>query len=234
MSFTFESFVATRYLRSKRKEVFISIITVISVIAVAVSVMVLNIVMAVMTGFEEELQSRLIDAGAHITVRKFGGDIENPEEIIKSIREVPSVTEVTPFTVSQVLITGSQGSRGLLVRGVTNDAVNRDKIGKLLDRPADFDRLFEPQFVEVERPDGEIDQVQLPPLVIGKALQDRLSLFSGTPVTLMSPQLGNSPQGLIPKVRRFLTVGVYTAGLVEFEAGLAYTSLEEAPKFFSL
>lgn len=234
MSSRFEPFVAFRYLRSKRKEVFISIITVISVLGVAVSVLVLDIVLSVMTGFEEELQSKLIDAGAHVTIRRFGGDIENPEEVMSTVKGVPTVTGVTPFTYNQVLLSSPIGSRGLLIRGITNDEANREKIGKLLLRPPDFDRLFTPQYHDIQRPDGEPDSVRLPPLIVGQALRDRLSVFPGNPVTLISPELGNSPQGLVPKVRRFLVVGTYHSGLMEYEAGLAYTSIEEAQRFFSL
>jgi len=234
MALRFERFIALRYLRSKRKEVFISIITVISVIGVAVSVMVLDIVLAVMTGFEEELQSKLIDAGAHITIRRYGGDIDEYSEILKKIMGVDQVVSATPFTYNQALISTPSGARGLLIRGVANEPGAREKMSKLLHNDSPLERLFTPQLLDIERPDGESDQVRLPPLIVGKALRDRMSVFVDSPVTVISPELGNSPQGLVPKVKRFLVVGVYSSGLLEYEAGLAYTSLEEAQRFFTL
>lgn len=234
MTLRFERFIALRYLRSKRKEVFISIITIISVIGVAVSVMVLDIVLSVMTGFEEELQSKLIDAGAHITVRHYGGDIYEYADIIKKITAVDSVVSATPFTYNQALITTAAGARGLLIRGVANEPGSREKLAKLLHDQSQIERLFTPQMIDVERPDGVMDQVKLPPLIVGKALRDRMSVYVDSPVTIISPELGNSPQGLVPKVKRFLVVGIYSSGLLEYEAGLAYTSLDEAQRFFSL
>ncbi len=234
MSFRFERFLALRYLRSKRKEVFISIITVISIIGVAVSVMVLNIVLAVMTGFEEELRSKLVDAGAHITVRRTASDIADYREIIEKIRMDPDVISAAPFTYNQALLTTPAGARGLIVRGVADEPESREKIVKMLRHREEIDRLFTPQVLEVERPDGELDEVRLPPLIVGKALRDRLSVYLDTPVTLISPELSNSPQGLVPRVKRFLVVGTYSSGLMEYEAGLAYTSLAESQRFFSL
>jgi lipoprotein-releasing system permease protein len=234
MALNFESFVALRYLRSKRKEVFISIIAVISVIGVAVSVMVLNIVLAVMTGFEEELQSKLIDAGAHITIRRYGSDIENYDEIIRKILTVDSVVAATPFTYNQAMISTPLGARGLLIRGIPDEAESREKLAKTLTRPEALDLLFSPHPVPVDRPDGTVDDVHLPALVIGKALQERLNIFRDSPVTLISPEMNNSPQGLVPKARRFVVVGTYSSGLIEYENGLAYASMSEAQKFFNL
>jgi len=234
MAFGFESFVALRYLRSKRKEVFISIITVISIIGVAVSVMVLDIVLAVMTGFEDELRTKLVDAGAHITVRRFGGDIVDYKEIIDRIKKVDSVVAAVPFTYNQALISTASGARGLLIRGIASDPASKEKLAKLLTHSSDFDRLFTPQTIAVDRPDGEPDEVRLPPLIVGRALRDRMGVYIDSPVMVISPELGSSPQGLVPKVRRFLVVGVYSSGLLEYEAGLAYTSIDEAQRFFSM
>ncbi len=229
-----ELFLAGRYLRSKRKEVFISIITVISVLGVAISVMVLDIALAIMTGLETELKAKLIDAGAHIVVRRFGGDIEQPQRLIDSILKVPNVQTVTPFSYNQALISSPAGSRGLLVRGIPDDLAVRTKLTKMSLSETELDNLYNPPKVTIERPDGELDDIALPSLVIGKALQDQLRIYPGMPVTLFSPQMGNSPQGLIPKTRRFVVAGTYKSGLQEYEAGLAYASLTEAQRFFGL
>ncbi|MFN8392244.1 MAG: ABC transporter permease [Bdellovibrionota bacterium] len=234
MPLRFEPFVALRYLRSKRKEVFISIITVISVVGVAVSVMVLDIVLGVMTGFEEELQSKLIDAGAHITIRGFAGDIQSYKEIIAKIRTVDSVVAAEPFTYNQAMISTQLGARGLLIRGIADAPESREKLAKVLTNRDALNDLFAPPPISVTRPDGETDDVQLPALIVGKALQQRLNILRDTPVTLISPELGNSPQGLVPKARRFLAVGSYSSGLIEYENGLAYASLPEAQRFFGL
>ncbi|MBP9837848.1 MAG: ABC transporter permease [Proteobacteria bacterium] len=230
----FENFVALRYLRSKRKEVFISIITVISILGVALSVMVLDIVLAVMTGFEHELQAKLIDTSAHITLKKYGTEITDYEETIKKIRELEEVVAAEPFTYNQAMITTSSGSRGILIRGVDDSESSKEKLTKTLLNKDDLVDLFNAPKIEILRPDGETDFVQLPTLIIGKALRDRLMIAKDSIVTLLSPQFGNTPQGLLPKARRFAVVGVYSSGLIEYENGLAYASIKDAQSFFNL
>ncbi len=234
MSKTFERFVALRYLRSKRKEVFISIITIISILGVAVSVMVLNIVLSVMTGFESELQGKLIDANAHIVLRRYGGDLDNYQALTERIRKLPHVTMAFPFTYNQAMLTTPQGARGVLIRGVADMPEARHKLAKLLPRETEIDRLFMPMTTEVVRPDGQPDEVVLPSLIIGKALAERMALGYGSTVTLFSPQMSSSPQGLIPKMKRFLVVSAYSSGLIEYENGMAYTSIEHAQSFFGM
>ncbi len=234
MESKFELFVALRYLRSKRKEVFISIITVISVLGVGLSVMVLDITLAVMTGFENELQTKLVDANAHVTVRKYGGDIKSYEEILEKVRLVPGVVAAYPYTYNQAMLSTPLGARGLILRGVSDSPIPREKLAKtLLDSKA-IERLFEPARVSIVRPDGERDEISLPPLIIGFSLSNDLHLVSGTPITLISPRLTSAPQGLVPKLKRIVPVGRYKTGLKEYESGLAYMSMKDAQQFFGL
>jgi lipoprotein-releasing system permease protein len=230
----FETFVARRYLKSKRKEVFISIITVISVLGVAISVLVLDMVLAIMTGFEIELQSKFVDANSHLTFKRIGGEISDYESIVEQIRKQPDVLSAEPFTFSQAFLTTPQGSRGLLIRGEPGTAAFRDRLAKMKATPLQVDRLFKPPPVEVKRPDGTTDMIELPALIIGKALSDRLGIYPGDVVNVFSPQFGSSPKGLIPKLRRFQIVGIYNSGLTEYEAGLAYASIDATQAFFEL
>ena len=234
MARKFETFLALRYLRSQRKEVVISIITVISVLGVAVSVIVLDMVLAIMTGFEEELQAKLLDASAHIVVRKLGGDLDNADEVVAKALQVEGVVSAFPFTLSQALISNESGARGVLIRGVADDKAPREKLGKLLGDQSAVEVLFNPPTIHVERPDGDVNEVRLPPLVVGRALQDKLGLLPGNAVTLMSPEMSSSPQGLVPRMKRFLVIDTYTSGLVDYESGLAYTAIADAQKFFNL
>lgn len=234
MSLSFELYVALRYLRSKRKEVFISIITIISVLGVALSVMVLNLVLAVMSGFERELQAKLINANAHLVVRKLNGYMDGWEDVSKKIRAVPGVSDVFPYTYNQAMITSPHGARGLIIRGIANSDSARSKLTEILERGTAIDDLFNPPAIEVERPDGSADSVTLPSVIVGAALSQTLHLVPGRPVSMFSPEMSASPQGLIPRARRFTVVGTYHSGLIEYETGLAYTSIESAQKFFSL
>ncbi len=233
-SFPYERYMALRYLRSKRKEVFISIITVISLLGVAVSVMVLNIVLSVMTGFEEELQTKLIDANAHITLRHYQGTLEDYETLAGELKELSQVTSVFPYTYSQAMIRNEQSARGLLIRGVHESEAPVEKLRSILKEPDQVDRLFKRASVKVNRPDGEADIVELPTVFIGEELQHKLGVFEGSIVTLLSPEVSSSPMGLVPRHRRFVVGAIYSSGLMEYESGLAYISIKEAQEFFRL
>lgn len=230
----YESFIALRYLRSKRKEVFISIITIISVIGVALSVVVLDIVMAVMTGFETELQSKLVDANPHVLIRRYGGLLEDYDEIIERVQNVDGVLDVFPYTHNQAMLSTSSGAKGVLVRGISNRSGAKDKVSKFMSDTGDMERLFQPSPIEVERPDGTLDSVKLPSILIGQELGRSLGLRTDEPVTLFAPRFSASPQGIAPKLRRFYIVDQYHSGLIEYEATLAYTSIGTAQAFFGL
>lgn len=230
-----ELFVALRYLKSKRKEVFISIITIISVIGVALSVMVLNIVMSIMTGFENTLQSKLFDSNAHITIRGVGDSpLSNSKEILAKIPKDPKIKASYPFTYNQAMISTESGARGLLLRGVSNSADSKNRIAKMLDNKIGIEALFTHVDVQIQRPDGIDDTVKLPPIILGKALQYKLGLKPGSIVTLIAPQFSASPQGAVPRMRRFVVVDVYKSGLVEYESTLAYANIEDSKSFFTL
>ena len=228
-----ELFIASRYLQSKRKEVFISIITVISVLAVALSAMVLNMVLAIMTGFESELVARLVSSNAHITIRS-ASMVRDWEQVVLRVRELPGVVDAFPYTYSQAMISVSGGGHGLLLRGIYKAPAAQAKLKELLEQGYESDILFKSHAIDIERPDGVKDTVNLPPLVVGATLRQRLQLEDGQPVTILAPRFGASPQGLVPKLRRFLVVGSYSSGLVEYENGVAYINMSDAQSFFEM
>ncbi len=228
----FEPFVAFRYLRSKRKEVFVSVITIISLLGVAISVMVLNIVLSVMTGFEEELQSKLIDANAHVTIRRFTGNLTYTPQLDEIVGSIPGVKSVYPFTYSQAMVKTQQGARGILVRGVPNETDSKEKLQKNLLEKESITSLYSKYPVDILRPDGLTEKVELPTIIIGEELQRRMGVEVGGLVTLLSPDFSSSPLGLMPRHRRFVVSGIYSSGLVEYEAGLIYMGIDEAKRFF--
>jgi len=227
----FESWVALRYLRSRRKEVFISIITIISILGVAVSVMVLDIVLSVMTGFEGELKSKLIDTSSHVIVRQYGGELQNWGEVREKVLSVREVVSAEPYTYNQGMLSHEGSAHGLLVQGITDSPAQAEKIKKNI-VAGNFSDLFAPGKFEFTRPDGERDIVELPTAIVGRALANRYGIKVGMPITILAPQFSASPQGLVPRLKRFLVVGVYSSGLVEYESGLAFTSLRVAQGFF--
>jgi lipoprotein-releasing system permease protein len=234
-SWAFSWWVALRYLWSSRAEASITVITGIAIIGVAIGVITLNMVMAVMTGFQTELKSKILGADAHITVRNLSGTVENWESLLQVIRDVQGVESVSPYTYSQALLQTKQGATGLLIRGLKEGTAAATQLGSYLDDPPRLRGMFESVVEKVTDPlRGGTRDVKLPGIAVGEELAKRFNLFEGAVVTLLAPQTTATPFGLTPRFRRFRVAAVYSSGLVEYESGLAYTSLEEAQSFFRL
>ncbi len=229
--FTFSKKIALRYLWSKRSEAFISIISVISVLGVAIGVAVLNIVISVMTGFEHELRDKIINTNSHIVVKKLGDKVESWRDVQAQISIVPGVVSSSAFTYHQALIRSESGATGILVRGLEPGSASSKQLESYLEPGSKIEELFHPQAIAREEGGGE---TVLPGIVVGKELARSALLLSGTPLSLLSPQVGSTPFGLVPRFRRFVVSGIYSSGLVEYESGLAYVSLEEAQRFFRM
>lgn len=229
----FSRMVANRYLWSKRSEAFITIITVISILGVAIGVMVLTVVMSIMTGFQEELRDKILGATSHVLVRSVSGSISDWKAVQTRIQNVDGVQSASPFTYQQALIRNDNRSSGVLIRGIERDSEASHVLRSEMGGVRKLDELFDWPEVEVTREDGTKDKTRLPALVVGRELARNLSLYPGTTVSILSPETTSSPFGVIPRFRRFVVVGTY-AGLVDFENTIAYTSLDAAQSFFSL
>src|SRR5713226_9986818 len=120
----YEWFIGLRYLKARRQETFISLITVISILGVMIGVMTLNVVMAVMTGFEETLRDRLLGINAHIALVKSGDQLRDYEKLVEIVRREPGVVAASPAIYGQVMLTAGPRVSGVLVRGVDPDRVN--------------------------------------------------------------------------------------------------------------
>jgi lipoprotein-releasing system permease protein len=231
----FSKKIALRYLWSKRAEAFISIITVISVLGVAIGVMVLNIVMAVMTGFEHELREKIVGTDSHIVIsNRTGGRIDGWEGVVTEASKLPGVKSVSPFTYNQVLIRSDSRSSGLLVRGILPNTASAEQVSSYLKDNQSLEPLFNPPSITVLDANGDEEQARIPGILIGRSLARSLGVFVGTPVSILSPQVSSTPFGLVPSFRRFVVVGLYSSGLVEYENGVAYVELGEAQRFFGL
>lgn len=226
------AYIALRYLKSKRKEVFVSIITVISVVGVSLSVAVLDVVLSIMTGFEEELQAKLVSSTPHLIIRQFGGGMRDWRSVVDILEKIPGVESSYPYTNFQAMLAFDGRTQGILIRGVVDLDAAKNSLVKLLTPESDLADLFSPPTLSINRPDGSQDQIKLPPLILGRNLLKILGLELGDTVTLFSAQMTSSPRGLIPKMRRFVVVGAYASGLLEFENGLAYAKLEDTQAFF--
>jgi len=225
----YELFIGLRYLHARRRETFISLITVISILGVMIGVMTLNVVMAVMTGFEEVLRDRLLGINAHVALVKPGDLLTGYEELISRIGKVQGVVAASPSVYGQVMVGSKDRLSGVVVRGV-----DPGRVGKVVEiqryiKEGSLQALKNPQSLRVE---GRM--VSLPGIILGSRLADQLRVAVGDPVQVISP-LGNpTPFGVVPKITRFVAVGLFDSGMHEYDNTLVFMNLPDAQRFFGL
>jgi lipoprotein-releasing system permease protein len=211
----FELFVAKRYLTAKRKQAFISVITLISVLGIAIGVMALVIAIALITGFQEDVQDKILGATSHIMVSDLSGDgLRDYGEVAAKISGIKGVISVTPVVYSQVLVNGPSRSSGALLKGID---LGRETEGSAWLRKLESGRLPEPGPQEG--------------LLLGRELAFAIGAGTGDSVTVLTTASRLSPMGLFPKTRRFRVAGIFNTGLYEFDSSTALAPLETAQKF---
>lgn len=231
MNMRYELFIGLRYLRAKRKEAFISLITVISTFGVLIGVMTLNVVLAVMTGFEEDLRDRILGFNPHVTIEGAGGPLRQPASVAERAREVPGVVDAVPFVSGQALLSAAGGVAGVMVRGIT------PAVGGVLEleRHMPAGALGELATLHPVAPtEGQTDPVELPGLIIGKDVARQLGLRAGDAVTVVSPVARPTAVGMLPRLRRFAVVAAFESGMAEYDSAMVYMDLAAAQRFFQL
>jgi lipoprotein-releasing system permease protein len=219
----YELFVGRRYLKSKRKQAFISLITLISVGGVALGVAALIVVTSVMTGFTNQLTDKILGVYSHMVVLKEGEPFVEYPEVSDVIKKVPGVVAATPFIQTQVMLTTTGGDMtGAVLRGV-DIRTAPDVISIKRD-------LVEGRFEDLERPQD------LPPgVILGTELAKKLGVTVGDNVIMLSPMGGDvSPLGMTPKMKNFAVVGIFDSGMFEYNGTFAYISLGAAQSFLEV
>ena len=234
--------MAARYLRSRGKHAFISLITFISMGGVAVGVMALIVVIAVMAGFENHLRTKILGINAHILVRAYGGTFDHVEEIEEKVLscslnhesftgrlarllsgrpQEARVTAVTPIVYIQALLSTGNAVSGVAIRGVDPATVEsvmsigQILLGRGLDAFGDHAGRH-------------------PPIIIGKELARNLQASVGQSIQVIMPGGTVTPVGMIPKIRTFQVVGINSSGMYEYDSSLAFIPLESAQKLLGL
>jgi lipoprotein-releasing system permease protein len=208
----FELQVALRYLLAKRRQVFISVISLVSTLGVTVGVMALIVALALMTGLQGELQDRILGSSAHIFVYKTKGIDDYHAEVAK-LRAVAGVTGAAPAVMGKAMITGIKDGF-LQVKGI--------------------DPAFESSVSEIATvlTDGSLDKLapatedDLPGIVLGKDLAGAIGAMVGDTVTLLTPQGTLTPMGVMPRQRRFTVVGTFRVGLYDVDSSTGLVGLE--------
>jgi lipoprotein-releasing system permease protein len=255
----FELFVASRYLRAKRRQAFIGIITAISVAGVAAGVASLVIALAINNGFRQDLQQRLLGSTSHISLQRIADDgIRDWPPLMERLSTEPHVVAAAPAIFEQVLVSRGPRARGAVLKGMIPRYER--KIGDLLNSvnqgsAADLDEKSEnppPAAASSEAtagsgigtteanqsPDslGAVRQrvAAMPPIILGQDMADNLGATVGSVVLVTSPQGELTPVGMVPKYTRFRVVGIFHSGFFDYDSSWAFTRLSDAQRLFGL
>jgi lipoprotein-releasing system permease protein len=227
---SFELFISLRYLRAKRKQIFVSIITFISIAGIFLGVAALIIVLAVMNGFENDLRNKILGINSHIVLMQYNGPMKNYQKVMSDITDVEGVIASTPFIYSQAMLKNGGHTSGVVLRGMsTETALKVISLGKMQEGGIDY-------LSEKNRSTLNLDKENstLPGIVIGKELAKNMGLFLFETVSIISPMGVSTPMGMVPKMKKFVVVGIFDSGFYEYDSTLAYISLKDCQEFLSL
>jgi lipoprotein-releasing system permease protein len=246
----FELFIASRYLRAKRKQAVIGVITGISIAGVAAGVASLIIALAINNGFRQDLQDRLLGSTSHVNLlRTMGDGIHNWRPLMEHLRAQPHVIGVAPDIYEQVLISVGSNARGAVLKGIVPQ--DERKVSDLLDsvKQGSADALEPSEAVEDRRPrtskssaSQEADSLEalqqrraaMPPIILGTEMANQLGAKVGSTVLVTSPQGELTPFGMIPKYVRFRVAGIFDSGFYDYDSSWAFTRLSDAQHLFAL
>ena len=201
-------------MRAKRKQKFISLISVISVLGVAVGVMALIVVLSVYTGFTEGLRDQIIGINAHVLVQGFNGEIRSYQSLQKKVASVNGVVSATPFIYGQALISSGPSSTGIVLRGI--DPATAGSVIRL-----------ESQLLKGSLSDLA-ETNSLPAIILGKDLATQLRVDQGSKIRLISPNGPLSPMGVLPKVLTCRVTGIFETGMFEYDSTMGFINLDTA------
>jgi lipoprotein-releasing system permease protein len=237
----YEIFIGLRYLRSKRRQAFVSIIGLISILGVFIGVMALNVVLGVMRGFEEELREKILGVNSHLVVLSYDGPMKDYEKITKEVLNFRDVVGASPFIYGQGMLVGENNVSGAVVRGidpetagsVTNieEAIGRGVVGR--EEKAKSEKLVSVG-KEIILKLGKGTKSGRPPIIIGRELATTLGVSLGDVVNLVSPFGRAGPFGPQAKIKRFEIIGISDYGMVEYDSSIAYVDLMDAMEFFEM
>ena len=256
----FELFIATRYLRAKRRQAVIGVITGISIAGVAAGVASLIVALAINNGFRQDLQNRLLGSTSHINILRIESDgIKDWRPLMERLAKQPHVVAAAPAIYEQVLISRGPRARGAVVKGIipeyeqrVSDLLGTVKIGSMdaLEdevgrtggelpglRPGQGGSETRPHMA-AESPD-DLNSVQervasMPPIVLGKDIAEELGATINSVVLVTSPQGELTPFGLVPKYIRFRVVGIFNSGFFDYDSSWAFTRLSDTQQLEAL
>ena len=226
----FELFIAARYLRARRRQAVVGIITLISVIGVAAGVASLIIALAITNGMRRDLQQRLVGSTAHVELMRIAADgIRDWRPLLDRLRRLPHVTADAPGLYEQVLIARGARAGGAEIAGII-PSDQRTVSDLLSDVKQGSAAELEPQ--SSKSPSQQVGEA-VPPILIGKDLADSIGAEVGDTVEVISPQGELSPLGLVPRYRAFRVTGIFASGFYQYDSSYGFVRLADAQRLFS-
>jgi lipoprotein-releasing system permease protein len=218
MALPYELLIGLRYTRAKRRNHFISFISLISMGGIALGVTALIVVLSVMNGFQTELRSRILAVVSHVQISGANGEMARWEQVAGQAAKQPGVVATAPFVQAQGMLSYGQSVRGALVRGILPD--QEDKV-------ADFRPHMKSGKLDSLTPDSFN-------IILGSELARALGVFVGDKVTLIAPQGSVTPAGVVPRLKSFTVSGIFEVGMFEYDNGLALIRMEDAQRLYRM
>ena len=217
--------IAFRYMRAKRRENFISLITIISIGGVGLGVAALIVVLAVLAGFESNLKDKFLGITSHVVIMRMGGGIGDWPQVLEKVKKVPGVKQAEPFVYGQALATGPGGPNGLMLKGIDPEsAVDGGLLSRIGVSPDALDILKNP---------GE--EFTAPPIILGRELGASLHVYSYDYIKVISPFGRVTPLGgRAPMTREFQSAGSFHSGLYEYDSNMAFLTITEAQSLMAM
>jgi lipoprotein-releasing system permease protein len=214
----YELLVGLRYTRARRRNRFIGINSLVSMLGIAVGVWALIVVLSVMNGFQKEVRERILGVASHVQISGANTRLDDWQSIAGLAAQHPRVRATAPFVQAQAMLSAGQAVRGAIIRGILPDQE---------DRVADLGRHMRAGSLDALRP-GEFG------IVLGADLARALGVLPGDKVAVIAPQGLVTPAGVIPRLKQFTVAGVFEAGITDADAGLALVHLRDAQTLYQL
>ena len=218
MALPYELLVGLRYTRAKRRNHFISFISMISMLGIALGVAALIVVLSVMNGFQTELRGRILAVVSHIQISGANGEMADWQHVAEQSAGQPGVLAAAPFVQAQGMLSFGQAVRGAIVRGI---------VPELEDKVADFRTHMKEGRLETLTADSFN-------IVLGSELARALGVFVGDKVTVIAPQGVVTPAGVIPRLKTFTVTGIFEVGMFEYDSGLALINMGDAQRLYRM
>ncbi len=222
MPFTW--FVGSRYLRSRQKQTFISLITFLATAGIAVGVMALIVVIAVMTGFESELQQRILGIESHVLVMRYGEAVSDIDATVDAIETVPGVQSAAPFIYAQVMLRSPHGITGAVLK-----ALDPSRPG-----PPVFTAPDVPVAAALQDAAPNDVSGKAPGVILGRVTADKLKVATGDPIYLISPLGKGAAANRMPTVMRFVVAGIFETGMNEYDGAMSFVRLDVAQRLLQM